>query len=118
MDCAVSTNNLRIDQGSRFHLTFRVLDNGSPADLTGYTARMQIRPSVSDATVLAEYTTANNMLVINTGDSTVTIAVPSSETEAYTGWVTGVYDLEIVSSTNDAIRISEGWVKVTPQVTR
>jgi len=118
LECAVSTNNLRIDQGSRFRFTFRVLDNGNLADLTGYTARMQVRPSVSDATVLAEYTTVNGFLVINTGDSTVTIAVPSSETDSYTGWVTGVYDLEIVSSGNDAIRISEGWVKVTPQVTR
>lgn len=117
MDCSVSVNNLRIDQGSRLRFTFRVLDNGSPADLSGYTARMQIRASVSSTDVLAEYTTANNMLVISPGDSTVTITVPSSETEDY-NWTTGVYDLEIVSGSNDAIRISEGWVKVSPQVTR
>ena len=117
MDCSVSVNNLRIDQGSRFSFTLLVLDNGVPADLSGYTARMQVRASVTSTDVLAEYTTTNGFLVVNSGDSMVSIILPSSETEGY-AWVTGVYDLEIVDGSDNAIRISEGWVKVSPQVTR
>jgi hypothetical protein len=104
-------------QGSRFRFNLQVTENGSVLNLTGYTARMQIRASVSDATVLAEYTTTNGMLVIDGAQGIVQIRVPSSETEDYT-WESGVYDLEVVDGSNDAIRVMEGWVAVTPQVTR
>jgi hypothetical protein len=109
--------NFRIAQGSRFRYTLTVLSDGLPVDLTGWSARMQIRPTLDSDEVLGDYTTENGMLIV--GDGTVAIRIPSSETEDYE-WESGVYDLEIVTPApdSDAIRILQGWVACTPQVTR
>lgn len=113
----VLVQNLTINQGSRFRYSLYVKENGAVLNLTGYTARMQIRKTQDSDTVLASYTTADGNLVINAPQGVVQIRVPSSETEAYT-WEAGVYDLEIVDGSNDATRVMQGWVKVSPQVTR
>lgn len=112
--CAIEVN-LTFYQGSRFRHSLQVSEAGTPVDLDDYTARMQIRPTTESATVLATFTSENGMLILS--GSVVTIAVPSSETEGYE-WETGVYDLEIVSPSNDAIRVMQGWAKCKPQVTR
>jgi hypothetical protein len=109
--------DLRVYQGSRFELPVDVKENGAVKDLTGYTARMQIRPSKESAQVLADYSTANGAITINPATGRVTVVAASAVTDAYT-WVAGVYDMEIVTSGGEATRILEGRVSLSRQVTR
>lgn len=113
--------DLTINQGSRFEQPLNVKENGAVKDLTGCTARMQIRRWRDNAVVLASYTTENGMITINPTAGRVTIIVPASETVNY-NWGDGFYDMELIdpslSPANDVIRIMQGRVHVTPEVTR
>lgn len=102
--------NLVIDQGSTFASSIDILDeNDEPVVLTNYTARGQIRKHYSSSNSVSFTTTlANGSLVISlTANQTANM-------------VSGryVYDLELVDPANTVLRILEGIVTVTPEVTR
>jgi len=111
---------LSVEQGATFTkvLTWKA---GTPAvavDLTGCTARMQIRPTIASATVHAELTTENGGITLGGAAGTVTILITATATAAFT-WTEAVYDLEIVLA--DAVtvhRLVYGSVVVSPEVTR
>lgn len=86
-------------------------------DLTGYTARMQIRDSANGATVLTELTTVNGKITLGGAAGTVTLALTAAQTAALT-WVWGRYDLEMVSAGGLVDRLLEGRVTVSGEVTR
>lgn len=90
-------------------------------DLTGYTARMQVREDISSTATLLELTTANGYFAIPTpANGTININVPASVTAAlpanndYQIWA---YDLEIVNGSY-VRRILTGAVLIYPEVTR
>ena len=57
---------LTIEQGATTDLLLEYKDsNGNPVDLSGYTARMQIRPSVDSSTTHLSLT--NTLMVDGTG---------------------------------------------------
>jgi hypothetical protein len=113
----VKRYDLRFNQGSRFELPINVTESGVTKDLTNWTARMQIRQFKDSATVLADYTILNGRITVNGPTGRVTVLVPASVTDGYE-WGDGVYDLEIVAPDGDAIRIMEGTVSFSKQVTR
>ena len=88
-----------------------------PVDLTGCTARMQVRLKVDDETVLVELTTANGGITLGGTAGTVTIYM-SDEATAAINWKSGVYDLEIEFGNGDVRRLMYGGVSVSPEVTR
>lgn len=67
----------------------------TPIDLTGCTARMQVRSEVSSPTVLLELTTENGGITLGGTAGTVDLYVGAIGTAAIT-WTDGVWDLEIV----------------------
>lgn len=89
----------------------------TPADLSGYTARMQIRSSLDSDVVLLELTTANGGIVLTVNDASVALLIDADDTEAI-DWLTGVYDVELVSGGGDVVAFAEGTVTVTKDVTR
>ena len=91
------------------------LQFATPVDMTGYTARMQIRDKVG-GTLLLTLTSANGGLTIDTTKSSVTITISATATAGFI-WNRGVYDLEMVSADGRVTTIVEGSVKVTPEVT-
>lgn len=110
---------LTIDQGATFtkQLTWKT---GTPAvavDLTGYTARMQIRPTIESSTVLVSLTTENGGIALGGTAGTITLTITATATAAFT-WTEGVYDLELVSAGGVVTRLLKGAVTVTPEVTR
>ena len=108
-----SVSNLAIDQGTTFSVTITVTDDtGSARNLTGYTARSQIRKSYSATANIAF--TAN---VANAVDGTVTLDLPSATTANIKAG-RYVYDLILTSNTATVERIVEGIVTVYPDVTR
>lgn len=110
--------NLTIEQGADFIKSF-VLKNSDDTikDLTGYTARMQIRQYVFSEEVEYEATTENAKLLINVGTGTVQMRFPSSDTSAFT-IKRGVYDLELIDSSGQVIRLIQGNVQISREVTR
>ena len=113
---------LVVDQGADFVQEWQWLvkanptEEAEPRDLTGWTARMQIRRSTSAEKVLAELTTANGLLLLN-HEGLVRIKIPA---EVSTEWdfSSGVYDLENVDPDGGVTRFAGGRVTVTPEVTR
>lgn len=102
--------NITIDQGATFSSGIDLLDdNDEPVDVTGYVARGQIRKHYSSSNAVNFTTTlSNGSLVI----SLTAIQTANITSGRY------VYDLELVDAANTVMRILEGIVTVTPEVTR
>lgn len=110
--------DLYIEQGATLSLPIVWKDSdGNVVDLTGYTARMQVRQTVPATTILLSATTENGKLVIEGVDGKVTILLSAEDTTAIT-WLTGVYDLELISGDGVVTRLLEGSVSVSREVTR
>lgn len=110
--------NLKINQGATFRYKFLWKDAKKRlVDLTGFTARMQIRSEVASPVVLASLTTENMGIVLGAKLGTVSLYISDTATSAFT-WVTGVYDVELIDPSGDVTRLSMGSVTVTPEVTR
>jgi len=102
--------NIVIDQGSTFASSIDILDdNDEPVVLNNYTARGQIRKHYSSTNSVSFTTTLSN--------GSLVISLTAAQTANI---VAGryVYDLELVDPSNTVLRILEGIVTVTPEVTR
>lgn len=89
----------------------------TPTDLTGFTARMDIRDPDTGA-LLVELTTSNGKILMGNTDLTVTLLLTDAETRAFT-WSRGVYDFELKDTpgTGDVTTYLEGEVCVVDEVT-
>lgn len=85
-----------------------------PVDLTGATARMQIRAGLGGA-VLLELTTENDGLAI-TAPGTITRTLSATQTAAL-AWTDAVYDLEVQYPDGTVQRYLQGAVTVSREVT-
>jgi hypothetical protein len=110
------TYDLKIDQGTTFILGLTIKKpTGVPLDLTDYTARCQIRKTHSDPIVVAE-----PLITLDPDRKSGKVTVSLSELDTRKIQIKqGVYDLELIDPTgNIVLRILEGKVFVTPEVTR
>ena len=117
---AASKVNLSIQQGATFRkkITWKTGTPATLVDLTGYTARMQIREEVVAEAVLIELSTANSRITLGGAAGTIELYLPPSVTEAI-DWESGVYDLELVEPDGiNVVRLFEGSVTISPEVTR
>lgn len=113
-----ATYNLNIEQGATFEESFVVRDSSNNLmDLTGYTARMQIRPFVSSPEVLLDASTVNGILVITALEGRIDLVLSPLQTEQLL-YTTSVYDLEIEDASGKVTRLVQGTVNVSQQVTR
>ena len=90
----------------------------TPVDLTGYSLRMQIRPSPGSTTLYHEANEANQRLVkVSPEIGQFALYVSAAESSAWT-WRRGVYDLEMTHVASGLVtRLLEGAVTVSPEVT-
>lgn len=111
--------DLVIEQGATWSQAVQ-WKTGSPAtavNLTGYTARMQLRSSVSASTAALLLTTENGRIALTVNTGTITLSVSATDTAALTAG-RYVYDLELVSGGGQVTRVMEGVVTVSAEVTR
>lgn len=101
----------------RLSLTWKTGDPATAVNLTGCTARMQIRSSVTSPTELLELTTENGGITLGGVVGTIVILIEPSDTVGQ-AWRTGVYDLEIIFGSGDVRRLLEGSAALMPEVTR
>lgn len=111
--------DIALHQGSTHRETFTWQTGAPPApvDLTGCTARMQVRATVNSPAKLLELTTENGGITLGGTAGTIAIVVAASAT-AGQAWREGVYDLEIVFGGGDVRRLLSGAVTLSPEVTR
>jgi hypothetical protein len=111
--------NITIVQGATLDLlvTWRTGDPAAPVDLTGCTARMQIREKVDSVTPLVTLTTENDGIELGGALGTVRRFMDADDTAALT-FKSGVYDLEIEFADGTVRRLLSGSVSVSPEVTR
>ena len=112
-----ATYGFTADQGATFNQVITWKDSANaPIDLTGYTARMQIRQKVSSSVSLA-LTTENGRITLGDTDGTITLTVSASDMTALpAGPYT--YDLELVSGAGIVSRLLMGTFVVRSEVTR
>lgn len=73
-----------------------VLEYNQPVDLSGYTARMQIRTKLEDTAVIKELTTENGGITIDNVAKTITLTISATDTAAFS-FATAVYSIELVN---------------------
>jgi len=107
--------NFTLDQGSVFYINLKYQDpNGVPINLTGNTARMQLRRQYSSPVVLT-LTTGGGGFVITGATGNIAIQITDEQTETLEeGFY--VYDLEL-NNGGVISRLIQGTITVSPQVT-
>ncbi len=107
--------NLVIDQGSDFAINLTIKELGAVKDLTGYSARAQMRSSRTSSTVAASFTCT--VLSPATG-GVVQMSLSNSVSSALASG-RYFYDLEIHTPSDAVVRrLIQGEVTLNPEVTR
>ena len=113
--------NVEIDQGADWFLDVNYDNpNGTPVNITSYTAALQLRSLPEDPTAVLTLTTANGGIAITGASGLVAIHATATQTRAIDEG-TYYYDLEITSpATPTAVvtRLIQGQAVVSPEVTR
>jgi hypothetical protein len=121
-----------IEQGATLDFEIQYKDsNNLPVDLTGYGARMQIRPTIDSSTVYitlsSSYVEGVSGLSLSGSHATkpptsgsIGIYISACDTAAF-NFSDAVYDLEIFTNYNNCdyvTRILQGPVRLSKEVTR
>jgi len=89
----------------------------APVNLTGYTARLQIRETVEATDTLLSLTTENGGITLGGTAGTITLLASATATAAL-DFVNAVYDLEVISGSGVVTRLLHGTVTLSKEVTR
>lgn len=108
-----------IEQGATWRQPLTYEDsNGDPVDLTGYTARMQVRKKTSTPDPpLLDLTTENGGITLGGTDGTILLEATDEQTAAL-DFKTGRYDLELYPGDGTTKRLLMGSVILSREVTR
>lgn len=114
--------NIVIEQGTTFNPVLTYTDNSTPAvpiDLSGYTARMQIRAQQADTAVIVggDLTTENGGITLGGAAGTIALLITDTITTAFT-FSNAVYDLELIDGSGIVIRLLTGSVTLSTETTR
>jgi hypothetical protein len=116
---AVAYNTV-IDQGANWYLTVTYQNpNGTPINITNYTAALQLRSLPSDPVAVLTLTTQNGGITITGATGTVAIQATHQQTGAIDEG-NYFYDLEIYSNNSPSAttRLVQGQIVVSAEVTR
>lgn len=110
--------DIYIEQGATYNQPLVWKDSsGTAVNVTGYTARMQIRKTIDATTTILTLTTENGRITVGGANGLITLLVSAADTAALTTFC-GVYDLEVISPAGVVTRLLEGQVEVSKEVTR
>ena len=115
--------NMVCEQGTTFSRRFEMQYPDAedptiyyPYDLTGYTARMQIRRTIESPTAMISLTTENNGISIDEEDGAVTVTMNHNQTAALDS--SGVYDIELINNSGIVSRMIQGNFTLSLEVTK
>ena len=108
--------NFTCEQGSTFARDIEVTNfDDSIRDLSGFTARMQVRKDMEAASALVELTTENGRIAITPNTGTVSLTISAADTAALQ--FSGIYDLELIGGTGVVERLLQGNFNLDENVT-
>jgi len=108
--------NFTMDQGSTWSVQLIYKDpNGAPINLSGYTAKMQLRRKFDSPTAVLTLATGGQGITITGITGTIAITATDEQTGTIDGGLY-VYDLELDNG-GVITRLIQGQVTVSPQVT-
>jgi hypothetical protein len=130
--------DLYIEQGDDWTpiWTLRFKANAQPMDLTGYTARMQIRSSYSATATLVDLQSATGGIALGGVNGTIQPKLTDTQTMAFFPvggpapnpvnvkvndrpfTLVGAYDLKLTSPAGNTLTVAGGRVYCSPDVTR
>lgn len=107
------------EQGATFERLFTITQYGVPFDLTGYTAKLQVRRTHNDRTALATLTSSPVAgMVIEPLLGRIAVSLLPTATATLPA-VAGVYDLLLTETANGRVtRLLGGRFTITAGVTR
>tara|TARA_R110002074_G_scaffold55685_1_gene137885 strand:- start:303 stop:692 length:390 start_codon:yes stop_codon:yes gene_type:complete len=122
--------NFTIEQGTTVVKQFTYKDAaGSPVDLTGYSASMQLRETHTSTDPISSFTGTINSATGSSGlaiiassgsdtKGTIQLTIAATVTETYT-FTSAVYDLEIKRIADSTVsRLLQGVIVLSPEVTK
>lgn len=109
-----------IDQGATFTWPITYLEaDKTPVDLSGYTAKMQIRETVgSSGSAILDLTTENGGITITPATGVILVLVSGSTSGTLPAPFEGKYDLLLYSTSGLIEKLIGGPAKIQPVVTR
>ncbi len=117
---ASNTYSFEMNQGSDYTIPIRLQDStGTAINLTGYSARMQVRRTAGACAVIDELSSegAEARITIEAEGGRLSLRFPHSVTETYPA-ASLVYDVEITAPSGDITRILQGSISISAEVTR
>jgi hypothetical protein len=107
--------NLSCEQAATFNFQFTIANDGTPWNLTGYTATMTVRPFAGSSTTTIVCSTANGRIVLDTGNGRATVTISDDLTAEFTP---GRYVYDFVFDSGSVVtRVLEGVFVVIAGVT-
>lgn len=118
MSAPAGIYNIIADQGATFTRQLTWNDSaGSPVNLSGYTARMDVRTSIDAAgAAVLSLTTTNGRIVLGGSAGTIILSAEATATQVIESG-NYVYDLELVLGSN-ITRLVQGSFTLRGEVTR
>jgi len=125
IDFSPNGKNLDITLYQGKTLSWSIIWGGdNPINVTGFTARMQLRTTLEAASVIAELTTENGCITMGGADGLVHIHMTAAQTAALKAGK-GYWDLELVDTTDTDIdplghvnQIQSGKYTIVREITR
>jgi len=115
---AAAVFNFTIEQGTTLSKIFLWKDSaGAVINLTGYSGRMQVRPSVTSETIYLDMLTANGQIVLTPNTGSIQLLLSAAVTGALT-WSKAKYDLELLAGNGEVTRLLSGYIDVSRGITR
>lgn len=111
--------DLIIEKGGKFTKHLEYKDKSKQAiDLTGYTARMQVRKNAQSSTTILDLTTENGGITITAVTGEIDLFVSGADTAAITDRGSAVYDMELVDGGGEPIKFLRGTVSLIEEITK
>ena len=111
---SAATYNFNLDQGADFALEMIMKEDGAVKDLSGYSARAQMRKTKDSTEVTATFTCS----VVDPTAGKIRMSMTNATTGAITAGVY-FYDLEIFTDSDAfVLRLIQGQATVTREITR
>lgn len=111
--------DIEMKQGAKWTMTLTLSSGGVAKSLTGFTAKMEIRPGPNSAEILESLSSATGEIDITEATGTITLSLTKSETDAL-NFRRAEYDIFLRDAANltDDVCILQGEVLLHRRITQ
>jgi hypothetical protein len=103
--------------GFKTYTSGGIVEYNTPIDMTGYTAKMQIRKKITDTAYILELTTDTPSIYIDNTNKTINLTILPEVTAAF-DFSSAVYSLELISAGGEVYQLINGNISLIKEVTR